>query len=951
MNEDLEKFFTEKNFDYFICRVVGTRIGWLKECYEYWDMNRNGYENKTFIGNHERFKKIYGRSYSTDTFRRFINGTFSDNQPFKKRCKKITEFINNLSKFSGVPVFTFIDENIDSDKFREIFHSNWEKQINTNLHNSKPLQNNLEKSFINLPVTDNIIFGRDNYLSFLDDTWVQNNANILVLIAPGGVGKTSLLNKWLFDLSKNNYNGAEVVYGYSFYQQESHEKIQSLVDIFLYETLMFFDDPEPLKGNSLEKTHRLINLIKKKRTLLIIDGVEVLQSLLDEKVGIIKNKSFEYFLKGIITNSSGLCIITTRIQIYNIKHMVDSKNIINIENLPVDAGVSLLKKLGVKGNTDEFEDAVKEFGCNALALKLLGSYLRIIHNGYIKKRHKIVLLMDEKIEGEHAKRIIKSYEKSLKKDIKGKIAIELLCIISIFVGKPIKDVILILLKTNIKGLNDNINKISTFDFKYTVNYLIDLGLLSGEVNNFDCHFLVKEYFREHIKINLETWKKANKIFFNYYNNKFAEILINSNTYHDLFLYAVNYNLALHHSNEANFHFGLSIFESFSKDEYIKTKFMLPSIANKSNFHYKYDMTLNENDLLPLIGYKLVINAISIHSSSHEKSEAEILYKKALNIFEEFLGEKHYDVAITSFNLAFLYHFESNYKDAEILYKKALNIFEKQDVINNRKKIIKICKNLAILYRSIGKNDKLEDLYFKIITIGFNKFDYITTSDLATLYRDQGRYKESEDMYKIVLSTLQDHFNYDSLKIANTLEDLGKLYYFQERYKEAESYYKKSLAILENHYSKNHVSLISLLINLAHLYREQKEYVKGEQKCDRALKIIEYNLSLDIYDIMLIQYIDNIAYFFELSNDFERSDILYKKVLNSYEIIHSNNNKEYINIAITLNNWARLYESNGKYVKAESLYKKSLRLFEKNKNYDYNYQKVKKNYKRVLDLLN
>ncbi|WP_292761209.1 tetratricopeptide repeat protein, partial [Nostoc sp. NOS(2021)] len=57
------------------------------------------------------------------------------------------------------------------------------------------------------------------------------------------------------------------------------------------------------------------------------------------------------------------------------------------------------------------------------------------------------------------------------------------------------------------------------------------------------------------------------------------------------------------------------------------------------------------------------------------SEAEPLYKKALELRQRLLGEEHPDVASSYNNLAGLYHSQGRYSDAEPLYKKALSIAE------------------------------------------------------------------------------------------------------------------------------------------------------------------------------------------------------------------------------------------------------------------------------------
>ena len=60
------------------------------------------------------------------------------------------------------------------------------------------------------------------------------------------------------------------------------------------------------------------------------------------------------------------------------------------------------------------EQASHDFGGHALALTLMGSYLKVVHRGDIRKRKEIPHVMDEQKQGKHARRVMQSYESFLK---------------------------------------------------------------------------------------------------------------------------------------------------------------------------------------------------------------------------------------------------------------------------------------------------------------------------------------------------------------------------------------------------------------------------------------------------------------------------------------------------------------------------------------------------------
>ncbi len=119
-------------------------------------------------------------------------------------------------------------------------------------------------SLAKLPSTSPDLFGREKELTLLDAAWqspITNpqlpKINILSLVAWGGVGKTALVNKWLLQMGRDNYRGAERVYGWSFYSQGAAEGRQVSADQFIAAALTWFGDPDPTQGLPWEECERL----------------------------------------------------------------------------------------------------------------------------------------------------------------------------------------------------------------------------------------------------------------------------------------------------------------------------------------------------------------------------------------------------------------------------------------------------------------------------------------------------------------------------------------------------------------------------------------------------------------------------------------------------------------------------------------------------------------------
>ena len=74
-----------------------------------------------------------------------------------------------------------------------------------------------------------------------------------------------------------------------------------------------------------------------------------------------------------------------------------------------------------------------------------------------------------------------------------------------------------------------------------------------------------------------------------------------------------------------------------------------------------------------------INRIIWYKCDNDRyAEVEPLYKRSLAIKEKILGPEHPDVALSLYNLAYLYHNQARYVEVETerLYKRSLAIVEK-----------------------------------------------------------------------------------------------------------------------------------------------------------------------------------------------------------------------------------------------------------------------------------
>jgi len=377
--------------------------------------------------------------------------------------------------------------------------------------------------FHHSPIANNEIFiGREKYLKMLDESWKNFETNIFCFVAWGGMGKTSLVMNWLNRMKKNDWAGASHIYIWTFHSQGTSENRQTSAELFFNNALKWFNEPNPEKIKN--KGLHLADLIKKRRSIIVLDGLEPLQHPPIDR-GRIKDSELNDFLKELAVQNLGLCIITTRIKIESFNFNDPIVIVKDLDSLSEKSGIELLKYFDLQGSERDFQGAVNEFGGHPLSLNLLANliktqYKRDKNIAHYKNIEKLVCERDNLAK--HAKRILKSYEKWFNHSIEGKQYLNFLYIMGLF-DRPahINAIWAILSEPVIDGLTQEIISLTEIEINYIIDDLINLKLISDneQLELYDCHPLIREYFGEQfIKFNSDAWKHANNRLFLFYKN-------------------------------------------------------------------------------------------------------------------------------------------------------------------------------------------------------------------------------------------------------------------------------------------------------------------------------------------------------------------------------------------------------------------------------------------------
>ncbi len=368
-----------------------------------------------------------------------------------------------------------------------------------------------------LPVTGAELFGREKELKQLDDAWAADEINIVSFIAWGGVGKSTLINKWLAYMAEENYKTAQRVFAWSFYSQGTSEQVSS-ADAFIMDALEFFGDENPTVGSAWSKGQRLAELIQQQPTLLILDGMEPLQSSLEEERGKIKDPALTMLMRVLAINNNGLCVVTSRESLTDISKFKNKTLQLDLDTLSADAGRALLRVGGVTGSDKALEDAVKQFGYHALAINLLPVYLGKVDGHGIAAVSTIADLAIAVEQGRHPRRVIAAIAERFIDKSEGDLLKLLGCFDRPADMAAIKQMIA---PPVIVGLTDNLCDKGDGVLLTAINTLRGENLLADaskhRPDTLDCHPLIREHFGDMLQHQYpDIWQQAHGRLYTYY---------------------------------------------------------------------------------------------------------------------------------------------------------------------------------------------------------------------------------------------------------------------------------------------------------------------------------------------------------------------------------------------------------------------------------------------------
>jgi EAL domain-containing protein (putative c-di-GMP-specific phosphodiesterase class I)/tetratricopeptide (TPR) repeat protein len=222
------------------------------------------------------------------------------------------------------------------------------------------------------------------------------------------------------------------------------------------------------------------------------------------------------------------------------------------------------------------------------------------------------------------------------------------------------------------------------------------------------------------------------------------------------------------------------------------------------------------------------------------ARAARLYGEALDLARRYGADDRW-WGSTCTSLALSYSRLGKYIEAEVLHRRALEIYEKVEHLE-QPRMASCLSNLGALHYHLGKYAEAELFYQRALTIQESVLGPmhpevgVDLSNLAAICSQQRRYEEAEPLLHRALAIQEQELGLDHPDVATTLNNLGCLYQEQGRGAEAEALFRRALMVMQSARGADHPDTVTYCNNLALLCAEQGRDEAAEPLYRQALAI-------------------------------------------------------------------------------------------------------------------
>ena len=225
--------------------------------------------------------------------------------------------------------------------------------------------------FTNVPCESPFNFvGRDEALGALGYAWANARVSCVNLHGFGGIGKSALVDAWLAGMMNRSYCGADLVFLWSFSRsQELNVAINEAQ--FLDAAMTWLGLSKNPYASATQKATAIIGEIGSKRTLIVIDGLDLLQRV-ERGRGILDAAGIQHLINERTRDGAGLLVTSSRLPAkYLSNRRAGGVLDLSLSGMGLAEAMEFFENEGISTDPIIAEELAEQFGGHPLALKFV----------------------------------------------------------------------------------------------------------------------------------------------------------------------------------------------------------------------------------------------------------------------------------------------------------------------------------------------------------------------------------------------------------------------------------------------------------------------------------------------------------------------------------------------------------------------------------------------------
>lgn len=217
------------------------------------------------------------------------------------------------------------------------------------------------------------LIGRDEEMSTLGFAWAHQRVSCVHIHGFGGIGKTALLDTWFVERESRHFCGAEFVFSWSFSQSENLS-VQEHEAQFLNAAMSWLGLSQHARGSAVERAKRICEAIGSRRTLLILDGLEVLQRIAGGR-GVLEAAGVQHLIVERMKDGASLLVLSARLAISPLQSAKAGRVLdLALGGLKQEEGIEFFEERGILVDPFIAQELNEHFCGHPLLLKTVAEF-------------------------------------------------------------------------------------------------------------------------------------------------------------------------------------------------------------------------------------------------------------------------------------------------------------------------------------------------------------------------------------------------------------------------------------------------------------------------------------------------------------------------------------------------------------------------------------------------